>query len=116
MLDDFQKLAVRVYAWQPLVVVIGALALLLAIAVLIDSSRGRDDSLFIPALLVSGWCALLLIFCRLFIEVPGQPEHKAGLLHRLGIRFRRSLLFLLALGFCLLTVSLAVVGFKLLSL
>ncbi|MFM1896784.1 MAG: hypothetical protein RLZZ385_1858 [Pseudomonadota bacterium] len=116
MLDHFYKVAMRVQRLLPLLLVVALLALVLAVWVVVESARGSDDSLFIPALLVFSWCVLLLIFSKLFLVVPAAPTGREKFFRRLSIKFRRSLLAILALAFGALTLALLIVSFKLLAL
>lgn len=116
MLDRFSRLARQLRWTYPLLMVTGVLALLFSAWVVIASGQAAESSLLIPAVLVFGWCFLLLSFVNLFRSVPPAPQQQDPFGRRLLRRLHRLTLTLIALGFIALTVAMAVVSLKLLSL
>jgi len=115
MLDKLHYYAVRL-SWMRLVVVLpGLAAFSFAVYIAFSADTATTDQFFIPALLLSFWC--LLIYCLISVFQQGHPaiDINAGFFRRLSIKFRRGIRAILALAFLVLTGSLAVVSFKLLS-
>jgi len=115
MLEQLQTLAARMRWTHPLLMLTGIFALIFSGWVVTGSNTSAEESLMIPAILVFGWCFLLLTFLALFkvvppVAVPGMPFSR-----RIRLRLRRALLWVIALGFIALTIALLIVSAKLLA-
>ena len=98
-----------------MLMVTGVCALIFSGWVVIGSNSSAEESLMIPAILVFGWCFLLLTFLALFKVIPPIAAPGMSLSRRIGLRLRRALLWLIALGFVALTIALLIVSAKLLA-
>jgi hypothetical protein len=115
MLHQLHSLAIRLRWTYPLLMIIGAMALAMTAWIAIGSDNSAEESWLIPAILLLGWCFLLLCFLNLFRVVPAIPVPGMGWRQRLLLRAQRGFLWAVALGFVMLTLALVVVTIKLLS-
>lgn len=94
--------------------IFGALALAASGWMVIQSLGGSESAGFIPALVIFGWCLLLLCFINLFRHVPSAPATGERWLKRVLIRSHRFGLWVIAAGFLSLTLGVLSVSLKLL--
>lgn len=98
-----------------MLIVLGAAALATALWIAIQSGDSAESSGLIPALLLCGWCVLLLSFVNLFHAVPPSAGPGLDWRARLAISLQRALLWGVGFGFLLLSLALVLVSYKLLS-
>ena len=114
MLEKFHKLALKLAWIQPFTVVIGSLALV-AIGYLTSAGAGMTDRYLIPAILLFCWCLLVFTLISLFRLPPPAIGRETGFFRRQIIRLLRFFRTLLALAFLVLTGSLFVLSYKLVT-
>jgi len=113
MLESLQTYARRFYAArQPLLLLILATLAGLALILLFSGSH-TQDMLMIPLLLLFIWVTMLFSCINLFAHVPRPANEETGWLSRLGRKLKRSVFYLFALIFLLISVGLVVTTFQL---
>jgi hypothetical protein len=115
MLEKLHRLAVRLAWIQPLAAVVGILALLVS-AYLATGQETLTDQYLIPAILLFCWCLLIYTLVGMFITPPPVSEPGMGFFMRLRVRFYRLLRTLVAVAFLSLTVALALLSYRLISI
>jgi len=118
MLEQLQGYAVAVRGLRVPFIGFSVLAFLLAAYVTIvpgGPDEPINDSLFIPAVVLFRWNFLFYCLISVFQVEPPAFNSSMGFLRRQITKFRRALRIIVALGFFVLSLSLIVVSFKLIS-
>ncbi len=118
MLDRLHKYAFRLRWLRLPLVYLSVMAIVLAGYVTIfpvNPGESVNDSLFIPALLLFCWSILAFSLINVFQVAPPTVDSKLGFFRRQAAKFRRALRSIIALGFLLLSIALAVVSIKLMT-
>lgn len=114
MIERLQLIASFLARVRWLILVLGlGLAILFVLSLFQPESVGGDQ-LMLPAVAGFCWMVLLYSFSRLFITVPEKPGPEHGWIRRLGLKFRRGLMWLMGLAMIALGVAVLVLSYQLL--
>ena len=115
MLDALHNTAAKLGWIRPVVILPGLAALGYAVYLAIVPDPSSTSQFFIPSLLIFFWC--LLIYCLISVFQQDHPvvDTQASFFRRLTTKVRRAIRTILAFAFLVLTVSLVIVSFKLLT-
>lgn len=76
--------------------------------------QGDSGSLMLPAIVGFCWALLLIAFARIFAEIPERPGRQHGWLRRLGLRFRRGMMTIMAVLILALSLAVLILSYQLL--
>jgi len=113
MIERLKIFATYIQRFIPLIVLVGIISLLLAVASLFNIEGLPGDEALIPALVLFSWACMLYCFARLFINVPERPVKGTRLKSRSVIALRRGLLWLLGVAAVFLSLALLTLSYEL---
>ena len=115
MLERLQQFANQLRWSRIPLICLALLAILVAAYVAIFPGDSANDALFIPAILLFCWSALVYGFINMFHSTPPAVDSNMKFFRRQAVRFKRILSSIIALGVLVLTLSLFILSFKLIT-